>query len=93
MPHSQQTARKSKSKPTKEGKSRLVEVQNDPVVDSSSSSSGSDQEEHMEGEYEGPRISQWVDEDDDDETLEKAEEQVSFFSTLKGNRIYSDIWI
>jgi hypothetical protein len=78
MPHSQQTAKKSKSKSMKEGPSKLVEVQNDPVVGSSSSGSGSDQEEDIEGEYEGPRISQWVDEDDDDEVMENAEEPVSF---------------
>ena len=83
MPHSQPTVRKSKSKPMKEGPSKLVEVQKDPVVGGSSSGSGSDEEEDMEGEYEGPRISQWVDEDDDDEAMEKAEEPVSFQSSEK----------
>jgi hypothetical protein len=78
MPHSQQAVRKSKLKLMKEGPSRLVKVQNEPVVGSSSSGSGSDQEEETEGGYEGPRISQWVDEDDEDEAMENTEEQVGF---------------
>ncbi|KIM21745.1 hypothetical protein M408DRAFT_333288 [Serendipita vermifera MAFF 305830] len=94
MPQSRTTHTNSKKRRRDAEYSKTPSVESDHSVEKDSSGEESEEEEE-EDDYEGPRVSQWVDEDEEDEALEEPEEQedmkqvmsrLSFGALLKAKR-------